>query len=92
MCSIFIRILIGCFCRYVEWNRKSYTQANELKVLYGDQLPTCLVDKPASVILHVLDQIKSSESAIYQVKMLLIFKWLILSEEKIFPKKPIQYY
>ncbi|XP_012562353.2 uncharacterized protein LOC101236525 isoform X1 [Hydra vulgaris] len=61
------RIIPDFYRRYVELNRKSYTQANELKVLYGDQLPTCLVDKPASVILHVLDQIKSNDSAIYQV-------------------------
>ena len=55
------------FLRYIELNRKSYTQANELKVLYGDQLPTCLVNKPASVIVHVLDQIKTTESTVYQV-------------------------
>ena len=53
--------------RYIELNRKSYTQANELKVLYGDQLPTCLVNKPAAVIMHVLDQIKSTEATVYQV-------------------------
>jgi len=58
--------LLSCI-RYSELNRKSYTQANELKVLYGDQLPTCLVNKPASVIVHVLEQIKSTESTVYQV-------------------------
>lgn len=56
-------------CRYIELNRKSYTQANELKVLYGDQLPTCLVSKPANVIVHVLDQIKSTEATVYQVRL-----------------------
>ena len=55
------------YFRYIELNRKSYTQANELKVLYGDQLPTCLVNKPAGVIVHVLDQIKSTEATVYQV-------------------------
>lgn len=60
-------LLIFDFSRYIELNRKSYTQANELKVLYGDQLPTCLVNKPAAVIMHVLDQIKSTEATVYQV-------------------------
>ena len=58
--------------RYIELNRKSYTQANELKVLYGDQLPTCLVNKPANVIVHVLEQIKTTESTVYQVSYLYI--------------------
>lgn len=61
------RIIPDFYRRYIELNRKSYTQANELKVLYGDQLPTCLVNKPAAVIMHVLDQIKSTEATVYQV-------------------------
>ncbi|XP_066924257.1 uncharacterized protein [Clytia hemisphaerica] len=60
-------VIPGFYKRYIELNRKSYTQANELKVLYGDQLPTCLVNKPASVIVHVLEQIKTTESTVYQV-------------------------
>lgn len=66
-------------------NRKSYTQANELKVLYGDQLPTCLVNKPANVIVHVLEQIKTTESTVYQVRSsLLILLSLYQIGEKLF--------
>jgi len=61
------RITPDFYRRYTDLNRKSFTQANELEVLYGDHLPTCLMSKPAAVIMHVLEQIKSTESTVYQV-------------------------
>ena len=53
----------------MDLNVKSMTETNELGVMYGEEIPACLRDKPSSVVLYVLNQIKSTQSHVFQVKL-----------------------